>query len=329
MMMKTIAASTALSLSLSLAAADSGGAEGMEQTLKKHVYMLAETIGERNLTAYAGLNQAADYITGQFSRSGIMPETQSYQVAEKSLRRKWRRHNYHQQVYRNIILEIKGTAKPEEVIVIGAHYDSVSIKGCLAANDNASGVAAVLALADHFASRPQAKTLRFVAFTNEEPPFFWTKGMGSMVYARQCRANGDRIAGMLSLETIGCYYDRDGSQRYPLPFFSWFFPKKGNFIAFVADSKSKQLQRECLASFRKNSSFPAEGTALPLLVPRIGASDHFAFRKAGYSGVMVTDTAPYRDRTYHTTGDTPGHLDYARMATVVEGLKPVIADLSR
>jgi len=301
---------------------------GLENELKQYVYMLAEKIGERNLTDYEGLNQAADYITAEFASTGISPQTQSYQVQSGSLRRKWRQYNYDKQIYRNIVLEIKGTAKPEEIIVVGAHYDSVPIKGCLAANDNASGVAALLAIARHFATNPQKKTLRFVAFTNEEPPFFWKAGMGSMVYAKKCRADGDNIRGMLSLETIGCYSDEEDSQRYPLPLFSTIFPSKGNFIAFVTDSKSKQFQQDCLSSFKKHSTFPAEGAALPLTVPRIGASDHFAFRKAGYPGLMVTDTAPYRDRTYHTDKDNPDHLDYARMAVVVEGLKGVITDIS-
>ncbi|MDD3118570.1 MAG: M28 family peptidase [Victivallales bacterium] len=325
-----IAVGTALALNRGIAVKtlDAAATEQRRDRLEHHVAVLAGAIGERNLMHYGNLDLAADYIAGEMSRTGIAPEEQAYRVRAGALRRKWRQYHYENQTYRNLILEIPGRSAPDEIVVIGAHYDSAPVPGCRAANDNASGVAAVLELAREFAAQPQDKTLRFVAFANEEPPFFWTRNMGSAVYARSCRDNKEKIVAMLSLETIGCYSEQPGSQRYPLPLLSRFFPDRGNFIAFVADSGAKKLQRQCLTAFRRAAVFPAEGAALPWIIPRIGSSDHFPFRRRHYPALMVTDTAPYRDRTYHTNRDNPDHLNYRCMARVVNGLSAVIVDLA-
>jgi Zn-dependent M28 family amino/carboxypeptidase len=197
------------------------------------------------------------------------------------------------------------------------------VRGSPGANDNASGAAAVLALARRFADRPQARTIRFVLFVNEEPPLFWTDQMGSLVYAREAKQRGDDIVAMLSLETMGCFLDEPGSQRYPPPF-GMFYPDEGNFIAFVGMSSSGPLVERAVGAFRGACRFPSEGAALPSLVPRVGSSDHWSFWKQGYPALMVTDTAPYRYRHYHKPTDTPDKLDYERLARVVEGLDAVI-----
>ena len=150
--------------------------------------------------------------------------------------------------YANLSVEIGGSSTPSEIVIIGGHYDSVA--GCPGANDNASGTAAVLALAELFATSAPARTLRFAAFTNEEPPHFQTDGMGSRVCARNCRARGENVVAMLSLETIGFYSDAEGSQSYPPPF-SLFYPSKGNFIAFVGNVGSRDLVRRALRMFRE------------------------------------------------------------------------------
>ncbi len=136
----------------------------------------------------------------------------------------------------NLIAELKSFFSLAEIIVIGGHYDAVA--NCPAANDNASGTAATLALARMFAGHPQDRTIRFVLFVNEEPPYFWTDDMGSLVYARSCKEKGDKIVGMLSLETIGFYSDKPGSQDYPPPL-SMAYPSTGNFIGFVGMSESE------------------------------------------------------------------------------------------
>jgi len=295
--------------------------------LKNHVRYLAETVGERNLTHYDGLNKSVEYIAGQFKASGYNPEVQEYKVPLGFLGHKWQNTHYEQQIYKNVLAEIKGSEKPDEIIVIGAHYDSVPIPGCKGANDNASGVAATLALAKFFADKPQKRTLRFAAFANEEPPFFWTKGMGSYVYARSCKAENEKIIAMLTPETIGFYSSEEGSQKYPFPL-NWFYPSKGDFIAFAGNSGSELLIKQCVKSFRANAKFPSEGACIPRCIPHIGFSDHWSFWKMNYPAFMITDTAMFRYKYYHTASDNYDRIDYDKTARVVESLKHVVASLA-
>jgi Zn-dependent M28 family amino/carboxypeptidase len=210
-------------------------------------------------------------------------------------------------------------------VVVGAHYDSAV--ECPAANDNATGVAALLELARTFAGRKPRTTLRFVAFANEEPPFFQTEEMGSMVYARSLAAHGEKVAAMVALETLGCYSDRPGSQKYP-PLVGLAYPDRGNFVAFVGNLASRGLARKCVAAFRARAEFPSEGACLPGWIPGIGWSDHWSFWQAGYQGIMVTDTAPFRYAHYHQPTDTPDKVDFDRLARVTAGLAGVVEELA-
>jgi Zn-dependent M28 family amino/carboxypeptidase len=170
--------------------------------------------------------------------------------------------------------------------------------------------------------------VRFVAFVNEEPPFYRSEQMGSRVYARRSRERRDHIVAMLSLETIGYYSDEPGSQLYPFPL-RFFYPSTGNFLAFVANLGSRGLLREALASFRRNAQFPSEGVAAPAFIPGVDWSDHWSFWQESYPALMVTDTAPYRYPHYHTLQDTPDKLDYERLARVVMGLHGMLRDLAK
>jgi Zn-dependent M28 family amino/carboxypeptidase len=278
--------------------------------LRCDVVELAEKIGERNLARYAELRRAADYVESQMAVAG----------------RVWR-HTYTAggRPCDNLGIEIRGTSAPGEIVVVGAHYDSVLHSP--GANDNASGVAGLLALARSLASSIPARTLRFVAFVNEEPPHFRTEEMGSRAYARRCRDRKENVVAMLSLETIGCYHDAPGSQNYPFPF-GLFYPSEGNFIAFVGNVSSRSLVRRCVGTFRANAAFPSEGGALPSFTPGVGWSDHESFWENGYPGVMVTDTAPFRFAHYHLKGDTPDKIDFDRCARVVAGVEHVLRELA-
>ncbi len=276
--------------------------------LGRDVTVLSKEIGERNLLHPEALTKAADYIEGQFQKAGLKVTRQKYEVKG--------------QACFNLVTEIQG--KTDGVVVIGAHYDSV--RGAPGANDNGSGVAAVLALARRMASDRPQKTLRFVAFVNEEPPYFQTADMGSLVYAKAAKANGDKISAMLSIETIGCYSDAEGSQHYPAPF-SLLYPSTGNFIAFVGNTESAELVKQIVGKFRNDVRFPSEGAAVLGSIEGVGWSDHWSFWEAGYPALMVTDTAPFRYRWYHTAEDTPDKLDYEKTARVVEGLEIVVRDL--
>ena len=229
----------------------------------------------------------------------------------------------------NLAAEISGTSRADEIIVIGGHYDSVLVESlpCPGANDNASGAAATLALARAFAELTPQRTVRFVLFVNEEPPFFQNPFMGSWIYAKRCRERDENIVAMFSLETIGYYSDERGSQKYPFPL-GLLYPSTGNFIAFVGNVGSRKLVRESIGSFRRHAEFPSEGGALPGSMPGVGWSDHWAFWQEGYPALMVTDTAPFRYPHYHQASDTPDKLDYDRMSRVVDGLERVVSDLA-
>jgi hypothetical protein len=275
------------------------------------VQKLAGEIGERNLAHWPQLNAAADFIEGSFFESGLHPRRDSYEVGGL--------------VCHNLEAEIRGA--DAQIILIGAHYDSVF--GSPGANDNGTGVAALLALARRCAGKPQTHTLRFVAFVNEEPPYFQTPQMGSLVYAGHCKARGDRIRAMISLETIGYYSDVRGSQIYPAPGLSLFYPRTGNFVGFVGNVASRGLLRQAIARFRQERKLPSEGAALPAFIPGVGWSDQWSFWQHGYPGIMITDTAPFRYPHYHFATDTPDKLDYDRFALVVSGLEKTIEELAQ
>jgi hypothetical protein len=280
--------------------------------LTLHVRKLAGDIGERNLWHYPGLSAAADYIEKSFAEARYRPESQPFESRGLSVR--------------NIIAVKPGASAPEEIILVGAHYDSVL--GSPGANDNGSGVAALLELARILADRPLSRTLRFVAFVNEEAPFSYSDEMGSLVHARTAREQGDRIIGMLSLETIGYYSDEPSSQHYPFPL-KYFYPGTANFIGFVGNVGSRKLVRSALRTFRHHASFPAEGAAVPASIPGVGWSDHWSFWQVGYPAIMITDTAFYRYAHYHMDSDTADKVDFGRMARVVAGLSEVIAHLAQ
>jgi len=283
----------------------------LREELQADVLKLAGEIGERNMWHYTQLNAAADFIENSFSRAGLQPRRDSYEM--------------HGQACHNIEAEIRG-ASPR-ILLVGAHYDSVL--GSPGANDNGSGVAAMLALARRFVGRKTEHTLRFVAFVNEEPPYFLSNEMGSFVYAGRCKERGDKISAMISLETIGYFSDAPHSQNYPSPGLGLFYPKVGNFIGFVGNVGSRALLRRSVALFRKHAKIPSEGAALPAFIPGVSWSDQWSFWRNGYPGIMITDTAPFRYPYYHSGSDTPDKLDYDRFALVVSGMQKVIEELDR
>ena len=279
--------------------------------LQADVTMLATTIGGRDVNKHGALGRAADYISDELRSSGYAPERQLFSADAKD--------------FQNIEAELRGTADAGRVIVVGAHYDTAG--GLPGANDNASGVAACLRLARSFAGQRQKATVRWVFFTNEEPPYFQSAAMGSVVYAKRCHGRNERVAAMLSLEAIGYYSEEPGSQTYPIGFHPG-YPDRGNFLGFVANFRSASLLRSALKSFRSATSLPAVGAAAPASIPGIGWSDHWAFWQFGYRALMLTDTAPYRYPYYHSAEDTPEKLDYDRLARAVTGIEAIVRHLA-
>ena len=275
--------------------------------LKRDVTKLAGEIGPRSVYVYQNLVKAEKFLTDSLTQVGYKVKKQTYQARGRDCS--------------NLIVEVPGNEKKEEIVVVGGHYDSVF--RCPGANDNGSGTAGTLALARLFFKRKSKRTIRFVFFVNEEPPWFQTEQMGSLVYARQCKKRGDKIVAMYSLETIGYYSDEKGSQKYPAPL-SLFYPSTGNFIAFVGDISSAKLVTRTTKLFRDHAKFPSQGAAMPAQLPGVGWSDQWSFWQVGYPGVMITDTATFRYPHYHQNSDTPDKLDYKRMARVIKGLEKVI-----
>jgi hypothetical protein len=292
------------------AAALSAAELALRDELRADVQHLSGQIGERNLARYPQLNAAADFIESSFRQAGFEPRRDSYEVRGLASH--------------NIEVEMRGLSP--EIVLVGAHYDSVF--GAPGANDNGTGVAALLALARRFAGKSTNASLRFVAFVNEEPPYFQTPEMGSLVYAGRCKAHGDQIAAMISLETIGYFSDAPRSQTYPVAALGAFYPKVGNFIGIVGNVSSRWLVRRAIAEFRQDGKIPTEGAALPAAIAGIGWSDHWSFWQHGYPGIMITDTAPFRYPHYHEGSDLPDKLDYDRFALVVSSTEKLVRSLA-
>lgn len=211
------------------------------------------------------------------------------------------------------------------MLIIGAHYDSFG--KAPGADDNARGVAGLLELARSL-KRLDGKSeieLQFVFFSNEEPPYFKTNAMGSLVHARSLE-NPARVLGMISIESIGYFSDEAGSQDFPFPL-SLRYPDTGNFVAFVGEIFYRGFLRDAIGGFRKNARIASEGGAPPPLFRGTDWSDYWGYSEQGIPAIMVTDTAIFRNPHYHRQTDTADILDYVRMTLVVEGLGDWLADM--
>ena len=277
----------------------------------EHVRYLSTTIGDRNTLRSGSLKAAADYIRNNLTKSGYTVTEQIYAVEGK--------------LVNNLEAELTGSEPGDGCVVLGAHHDTVP--GTAGADDNASGVAAALELARLMKGRRFHRTIRFAFFVNEEPPFFQTEQMGSLVYAKKLHQERVPVSAMISLETLGFYSDLPGSQKYPVAL-SLFYPNRGDFIGFVGNSESRDLVHRAIRSFRESTRFPSEGVAAPATWPGIGWSDQWSFWQEGYPAIMITDTAIFRYPYYHTRGDTSERINFEKMARVVEGTSFVIAALA-
>jgi len=284
----------------------------LKENLKTHTIELSDKIGVRNHVCYDELNRAADYIVAEFEKYGYKPELQKYRAKGK--------------LFKNIIALKKGGKRSKELIVVGAHYDSAA--GSPGANDNASGVSALLELSRTLQELDTDRSVKFIAFANEEPPFFFSKGMGSRVYVDDAKKNSKDIRAMVCLETIGYYSKERKSQRYPLHY-GLFYPDIADFIGAVGNFKSRLLIKIFEKAFKRNSDFNLKTAVVPKFAWGANFSDHDSFWRRGYRACMVTDTAFYRYPHYHTREDTYEKLDYGRLSLVVEGLHHVLLKLTK
>ncbi len=281
----------------------------LSQQLKSHITELAAS--PRNIENEAQLTAAKNYLINTLTNYGYQVDEQTYTVETDD--------------FSNLVVTITGQTKPDEILIVGAHYDS--IPDSPGANDNASGVAALLAIADFLQGQSFARTVKLVAFANEELPYFGTQQMGSLVYATQVAEQQQDIIGMISIETIGYYTEAPQSQHYPWPF-ERFYPDQGNFIAFIGNFSSRQLVKNTIDIFRQHATLPSEGLATLAAVPGVEFSDHWSFGQYNYPAMMVTDTAPFRYPYYHTAEDTPDKINYDGLTRTVIGLREVVKTLA-
>jgi Peptidase family M28 len=280
--------------------------------LKEHVETIASA--PHNVQHFPALEAAAKYIEHTLGELGYSLDQQSFSVESRAVR--------------NIDASraSKHLAASVPVLIVGAHYDSFN--NAPGANDNATGTATVLELARLLKNLQEERIrLRFVLFVNEEPPYYRTPDMGSWQYAKRVSQRGEQIYGMISLETLGAFSDKPGSQTYPPPF-GLVFPSTANFIAFVGLPGGRGLLHEVLGSFRRHTAFPTIGGVAPDVVPGVGWSDHWAFHEHGFPAIMITDTALYRYQHYHLPSDTPDKVDYAKLARITKGLERVIREMA-
>lgn len=278
----------------------------LAKRLSGHIRALAGEIGERNVWRPQALRAAAEYLRAQWRAQGYRVSEQSYQV-----------YGLH-----CVNLEAGGShSLRAPTVLIGAHYDSV--RGSPGANDNASGVATLLELSRLLRETSDTRNLRFVGFVNEEMPFFATALQGSELYARKAREQGTEIELMIALETMGCYSDEPGSQRYP-PLLRFFYPNRANFLAMVSNFRCRSHLQRVVQAFRISSDFPVRQLVGPAAIPGLSWSDHNAFWRQGYPAIMVTDTAFYRYPYYHTALDTPERVCCTELAQVTLGLAGAI-----
>ena len=271
--------------------------------LEQHVRAVASE--PHNMAHYAALLAAAEYIEQQLRIFGYEPVSHAYTADGLTVR--------------NIeVMIATGVADDAETIVIGAHYDAPDDSP--GANDNGTGVAALLEIARALSGTWQVRQrLRLVFFVNEEQPYGKTPLMGSWRYAKSLAETGEKVAGMIALETLGYFSDEPGSQNFPAPF-GLVYSNVGNFVAFVGLPGSRAFLRRAIGAFRDHASFSSIGGVAPGFLEGIDLSDHWAFHQFGFPALMVTDTAPFRNPYYHQPDDLPETVAYESLARITTGL---------
>lgn len=270
--------------------------------LKVYLEQIIGEQGHRNYKNIAELQRVSAWIKEQMRLFGIPCQYQNYSVNGLG--------------YRNVVCTL--TAGHADKVIVGAHYDVFGEQQ--GADDNASGVAGVIETARILAQQKSqlANNVEFVFYTLQEPPFFKTEQMGSYVHAKSVLAQKDQIQGVYILEMIG-YYDENLVQQYPVGL-KWVYPRHGNFIAAVSNLQSYDLGTNYCESMQIFNRLECQRVAAPSFVSAMEFSDHVNYWKFGIPAMMITDTASFRNKHYHTQGDSLKTLNIGKMANVVDGL---------
>lgn len=275
------------------------------ETLEAHVRYLSTVLPKR-IGQEAALISTVKWIEKELTPYG-KPYRQSYVENE--------------QVFHNILIDFGPKQKDsDEIIVIGAHYDTAH--GFPGADDNASGVAGLIELARLLSETksPLKHRIQLAFYTLEEPPYFRTNKMGSFIHAKRFKVDKQKVQMMISLDMIGYFTDEENSQHLPFPLMDKIYPTEGNFIGVIADLSNMGAVRKIKRHFRSATDLPIHSFNAPKFVTGIDFSDHLNFWYHDYPAVMITDTSFNRYEHYHTEQDTPEKLDYVKMAEVVKGI---------
>lgn len=270
--------------------------------LRKHVETLSRQFYPRSWDNRSTLDQCAEHIAQHFGEAGAIVEYQSVTAYRKQ--------------YRNVI----GRFNPGRGarVVVGAHYDAC--EDTPGADDNASGVAALIELAYLFGESTATNAVELVAYVLEEPPFFRTAFMGSATHAKSMSEDKANVRGVIVLEMVGNFSDEWGSQAYPVPLLRLMYPSRANFIAVASRWDQGDWIKKVKSGMKQTTDLPVYSIRAPAFLPGIDFSDHLNYWPYGIKALMITDTAFYRNRMYHKKGDTADRLDYRRMSKVVVAL---------
>ncbi len=279
-------------------------AEGILDTtiIKSHLTAITKTGQFRTHKNIEQLNKTADYIKSVFGQYSDSISIQEYTVDGK--------------IYKNVICSF-GTEHKKRIIV-GAHYNVCDNQE--GADDNASGVVGLLELARLLKGQKLNHRIDFVAYSLEEPPYFRTKYMGSYIHAKSLVDSKAEVYGMISLEMIGYFKDEKKSQSYPLGLLSLFFGDKGNYITLVKKFGAGKFAREFSRKYISTKAISTKEFIGLSVLQGIDFSDHLNYWKFGFSALMLTDTAFFRNKNYHESTDTMETLDIKRMTKVIDGV---------
>ena len=277
--------------------------------IEKDLKILTKIKKPRNYKNVASLNFVAKYISEEFKKVCDSVAFQTFTVDKEE--------------YKNVIGSI-GVNRSKR-IVIGAHYDV--FENSEGADDNASGVAGLLELARLLSKEELKYRIDFVAYTLEEPPFFRTTKMGSYVHAKYLDDNDIDIKGMICLESIGYFNEESNSQNYPMNKMSSIYGAKGNFIMVVQNEKKEKFSSQISNLMIKQGLIETKSFIGSSLLLGVDFSDHFNYWNFNFDAVMITNTAFYRNKNYHTKEDVLKTLDLKKLNQVIEQLYKTIISL--
>jgi hypothetical protein len=279
----------------------------------RHVEVLAGLLGERNTRAPSALDAARAHIRRELQESGYTVESQDYQVMSRTAT--------------NLEAVLLGRHPQLPELVVGAHYDSAM--GTPGADDNASAVAALLEIARELSGRVPRRTIRFVCYDTEEPPYFNMHQMGSQHHAARCRLLERKLVGMICLESIG-YFGKPQPAAYAPRWAAWLVGRLGGrHVIVLSNLRSVPFLARFMIAMLRAGWWRGLALALPgnLLISQM--SDHRGYWEQKYRALMVTDTALLRNPNYHEASDLPATLDFPMLTRLTECLGTAIWMLAR